>query len=58
MDDPWYGEAKGLLRAEIKRRDSTYPDVADRLRVLGVHQTPASIANKISRGSFSAAFLI
>ncbi|WP_448208428.1 DUF6471 domain-containing protein [Azospirillum sp. sgz302134] len=57
-DDPWYCEAKGLLRAEIKRRDLTYPQLAERLRGIGVEETPASIANKISRGSFSAAFMI
>ena len=35
------------------------PDArADRLAELGVHDTPANIANKISRGGFTAAFMV
>jgi len=57
-DDPWARKARGLLRAELKRRDIGYQQLAERLVAMGVKETPASIANKISRGKFTAAFLI
>ena len=50
--------AKNLLRAELKRRGLTYRDLADRLAQIGVRDNERNLANKISRGGFSAAFLI
>ena len=50
--------AKNLLRAELKRRGLTYKDLADRLAQIGVRDNERNLANKISRGGFSAAFLI
>lgn len=54
----WEAEVKGLLKAELKRRDVTYQELADNLTAIGVAETPENIANKISRGKFSAVFLI
>jgi len=54
----WEAKVKGLLKAELKRRDVTYQELADRLATQGVAETPENIANKISRGKFSAVFLI
>lgn len=50
--------AKNLLKAELKRRGISYRDLADRLAEIGVHETDRNLANKISRGGFSAAFLL
>ncbi len=50
--------AKNLLRAELKRRGLTYKDLADRLAQIGVRDNERNLANKISRGGYSAAFLI
>jgi hypothetical protein len=36
----------------------TYDDLAERLSKLGLPETKASVANKISRGTFSAVFLV
>lgn len=54
----WRDEVKGLLKAELKRRDLSYSDLANRLAALGVKDNERNIANKISRGTFSAAFFI
>ena len=57
-EEEWAERTKRLFKAELKRADVTYDDLADRLSRLGLPETKASIANKISRGSFSAAFLL
>lgn len=54
----WADQAKGLLKGELKRRAITYEGLAERLRALGVEETPENISNKISRGKFTAVFLI
>jgi hypothetical protein len=48
--------AKGILKAELARRNLTYKDLAERLRAMGVHDTDRNISNKLSRGAFTAAF--
>ncbi len=54
----WEAKVKGLLKAELKRRDITYQELAEKLTAIGVTETPQNIANKISRGKFSAVFLM
>lgn len=50
--------AKNLLKAELKRRGVTYAQLAEKLETIGVHETERNLNNKISRGGFSAAFLL
>jgi hypothetical protein len=50
--------AKNLLKGELKRRGVTYAQLVERLAPLGIHETERNIANKISRGGFTAAFLV
>lgn len=57
-DKEWADQVKGLLKAELKRRNVTYEQLAQRLGELGVHETPENIANKVSRGKFTAVFLV
>jgi hypothetical protein len=57
-EDPWALKARSLLKAELKRREVSYHQLAERLVAMGASETPASIANKISRGKFTAAFLL
>ena len=53
----WAERSKRLLKAELKRADVTYEELARRLRERqGLNETKVSIANKLSRGTFSAAF--
>jgi hypothetical protein len=57
-EEQWAERTKRFLKAELKRADVTYDDLAERLSKVGLSETKASIANKISRGTFSAAFLL
>jgi hypothetical protein len=50
--------AKNLLKAELKRRGIGYRDLADKLTAMGLPETERNLANKISRGGFTAAFLV
>ena len=54
----WEERAKRFLKAELARADVGYRDLAERLKKHGLQGTEASIANKISRGTFSATFLL
>lgn len=58
MGQDWESKVKGLLKAELKRRDVTYQQLTEKLAAIGVAETPENIANKISRGKFSAVFLV
>ena len=57
-EEQWAERTKRFLKAELKRAGVTYDDLAERLSKVGLSETKASIANKISRGTFSAAFLL
>lgn len=50
--------AKNLLKAELKRKGVTYAQLAEKLAELGVHENERNLNNKISRGGFTAAFLL
>jgi hypothetical protein len=54
----WEERAKRFLKAELARADVGYRELAERLKKHGMRETEASIANKISRGTFSATFLL
>lgn len=54
----WEERAKRFLKAELARADIGYRELAERLEKHGLKETEASIANKISRGTFSATFLL
>lgn len=50
--------AKNLLKGELKRRGITYAQLAERLAAIGVVENERNLNNKISRGGFTAAFLL
>ena len=54
----WEAKVKGMLRAEIKRRNLTYQQVVDRLAEIGVQETEANVRNKVARGKFTAVFMM
>lgn len=56
--DQYQEKAKNILKAELKRRGITYADLADKLKAFGVTDNEKNIANKISRGSFTAGFFM
>jgi len=54
----WEERAERFLKAELARADIGYRELAERLKKHGLKETEASIANKISRETFSATFLL
>ncbi len=58
MDRDWTAYTKGLLRAEMTRRQLSYRDLVAKLDAIGIRETEANLRNKISRGGFTGAFLI
>lgn len=54
----WNSEARKVLRIELARQDIGYKKLASLLGKIGVTETERSIANKMSRGSFSFAFFL
>lgn len=61
-DDPinavFEERAKRLLREAMDVKGLTVAELADRLKDIGVTMSAGGVANKISRGGFSAAFLL
>ena len=57
MEQNWEAQVKSLLKVELKRRDVTYLQLSEKLAAAGITESPENIANKISRGKFSAVFL-
>jgi hypothetical protein len=47
-----------FLKAELKRADVTYEELARRLTEHGLNETRDSIASKLKRGMFRATFFI
>lgn len=58
VDHEWQERTKNILKAELKRRGVSYRDLAEKLTAMGVPETEANIKNKISRGGFTAVFLV
>ena len=54
----WQAQAKGIIRGELKRRNLSYADLAERLTAIGVKETERNVNNKIARGGFTAAFFL
>ncbi|PYE84796.1 DUF6471 domain-containing protein [Pseudoroseicyclus aestuarii] len=49
----WERRAANLLKAELKRQGVTYAQLAER-----IGDKEANVRNKLSRGKFSAAYLL
>lgn len=54
----WAIKAKNLLKAELKRKGVTYAQLAEKLAAMGTEIGEQSLNNKISRGGFTAAFML
>jgi hypothetical protein len=54
----WEERASRFLKAELKRADVTYEELAVRLKKHGMDETKASIAAKLGRGTFAATFFL
>lgn len=54
----WNMEARRVLKVELARKGVGYKKLAILLKGIGVAETQSSIANKLSRGTFSFAFFM
>lgn len=54
----WNAYAKGVLRAEMARRQIKSADLVRLLEALGIEDNEKNVGNKIARGTFSAAFFL
>lgn len=54
----WAERAARHLKAELKRADLTYEELAGRLKKHGFKETKASVANKLARATVPAAFFL
>ena len=54
----WADRARRYLKAELKRAEITYAELAKRLKEHGLEETEASITSKLGRGTFAATFFI
>ncbi len=57
-DDEMGDRAKRLLRSEMALRGVSYKQLADKLTMLGMPDTAVNLRNTVSRGKFTAAFLL
>ena len=54
----WEMKAANLLKAELKRKGVTYAQLVEKLADIGLSEKEVNVRNKLSRGKFSAAFLL
>lgn len=54
----WTETTKRMLKAEMTRAGVSYDDLAKRLGEAGETISPASLRVKVSRGGFSAVFMV
>jgi Domain of unknown function (DUF6471) len=54
----WKDKVKRLLKSELVKRGVSHSDLASLLQSVGIDETKAGIDSKISRGAFSASFLM
>jgi hypothetical protein len=58
IEREWAEKAQRFVKAELKRADVTYEELANRLKAMGLQETKISIASKLSRAGFSASFFL
>ena len=54
----WEKQVSNLLKAQLKLKGVTYAQLVEKLAEIGVEEREANIKNKLSRGKFSAVFLV
>jgi Domain of unknown function (DUF6471) len=58
-DKEWAERTARYVKAQLKRHNVSYDELAERLKPFGYQgETRASIANKLARGTFPAPFLL
>lgn len=54
----WNSKAKRIIKSELAKREIDYIQLAKLMKVIGVDEKQANIANKINRGTFSFSFAL
>ena len=54
----WADRARRYVKAELKRAEVSYAELARRLKEYGLEETEASITAKLNRGTFAATFFL
>lgn len=57
-EEQWAENARAYLKAELRKAEVTYAELARLLKKHGLKETEASITNKLARGTFSATFFL
>lgn len=57
-DTDWNAKAANLLKSELKRQGVKYADLVEKLAEIGVEEKEVNVRNKLSRGSFTAAYFL
>jgi hypothetical protein len=52
------GKTVRFIKAELKRANVTYGELAKRLETHGLKETEASVSSKLARGTITATFLL
>lgn len=56
--EQWNQLAAQIIKSELTKRGMKYHDLARHLKLMGINETQASIASKMSRGTFSFTFVL
>jgi hypothetical protein len=54
----WTDRVRRYVKAELKREEIGYAELARRLKKQGLEETEASITAKLNRGTFAATFFL
>lgn len=54
----WEAKARGIIRAEMAKQNITYSQLVEKLDSIGVQEDERNLRNKVSRGKFTAAFML
>ena len=54
----WEMKARGIIRSEMARQNVSYGQLVERLAAIGVQEDERNLRNKVSRGKFTAAFML
>ena len=54
----WADRARRFVKAELKRAEVSYAELARRLKEHGLEETESSITAKLNRGTFAATFFL
>jgi Domain of unknown function (DUF6471) len=54
----WEAKARGILRVEMAKQNVTYSQLLEKLKSIDVQEDERNLRNKVSRGKFTAAFML